>query len=71
MSSLPNFLLSPVVNHCSMHALPYTGVMFLIGTLMGIGVELHTTTDNHLHESTKQWISINGEVLFLGTFSVL
>ena len=56
---------------CSAHVLPYTGVMFLIGTLIGIGVELHKGTTNQLNESVRQWVSINAEVLLLSMSFVI
>jgi len=46
------------------HALPYTAIMFLLGTLMGIGVELLDGT-NHVSESIRLWIPIDSEVLLL------
>ena len=39
--------------------------MFLIGTLIGIGVET-SNTQNELNESVRQWGQINGELLLLG-----
>ena len=45
-------------------ALPYTAVMFLLGTLMGIGAELLDRTD-HISESILMWLPIDSEVLLL------
>ena len=40
--------------------------MFLIGTLIGIGVQLRTgETNNQLNESVRLWVGINAEVLLL------
>lgn len=46
-------------------ALPYTAVMFLLGTLMGIGAELVSNTKDHISESIRLWIPIDSEVLLL------
>jgi NhaP-type Na+/H+ or K+/H+ antiporter len=47
-----------------LRALPYTAVMFLIGTLMGIA---SAWSDNvsHLSETLTRWVSINSELLLL------
>ncbi|KAL3944882.1 MAG: hypothetical protein SGBAC_001026 [Bacillariaceae sp.] len=45
-------------------ALPYTAVMFLLGTIMGVAVELGNFTD-HLDQGIRLWIGINSEVLLL------
>lgn len=45
-------------------ALPYTAVMFLIGTLMGI-TSILSGHYSHIAESTSLWVSINWEVLLL------
>jgi NhaP-type Na+/H+ or K+/H+ antiporter len=45
-------------------ALPYTAVMFLLGTLMGITVELGDFHD-HIGDSIRLWTGINSEVLLL------
>ena len=47
-----------------LRALPYTAVMFLIGTLMGISTAL---SDNfsHISETIRLWLGINYEVLLL------
>ncbi|KAL3935316.1 MAG: hypothetical protein SGBAC_009144 [Bacillariaceae sp.] len=45
-------------------ALPYTAVMFLIGTIMGIATEFCGFTD-HAGQSIRLWIGINSEVLLL------
>ena len=47
-----------------LQALPYTAVMFLIGTIMGIAAAL-LKTDNQLHESIELWVAIDSEVLLL------
>lgn len=47
-----------------LQALPYTAVMFLIGTLMGIGAAL-SHDDNQLSESIQLWVEIDSEVLLL------
>jgi NhaP-type Na+/H+ or K+/H+ antiporter len=45
-------------------SLPYTGVLFLIGTIMGIGEEaLNNST--HLNDTLSLWVGINSEVLLL------
>ena len=46
------------------HMLPYTAVMFLIGTLMGIGLKLANLTDQ-LTESLEVWHQIDGELLLV------
>lgn len=46
------------------HALPYTAVMFLVGTMMGIAVEL-TSAEDHVALSIQLWRNINSEVLLL------
>jgi len=47
-------------------ALPYTAVMFLIGTFMGIGILLRgDAAADLLSQSALQWVKINGEVLLL------
>lgn len=49
-----------------MHALPYTAVMFLMGTIIGLGVESRLgLTDNNIHVTSELWSNINGEVLLL------
>jgi len=53
------FLLS---RYCS--ALPYTAVMFLLGTVMGVGVVVVGGQD-HVSESLYLWINIDSEVLLL------
>ncbi|CAJ1969546.1 unnamed protein product [Cylindrotheca closterium] len=45
-------------------ALPYTAVMFLLGTIMGIVVEIGDFKD-HIDQGIRLWIGINGEVLLL------
>jgi NhaP-type Na+/H+ or K+/H+ antiporter len=45
-------------------ALPYTGVLFLIGTIMGIGEEA-LNKSNHLNDTISLWVGINSEVLLL------
>ncbi len=45
-------------------ALPYTAVMFLVGTLMGITSSLSGHI-SHLSETVDMWVSINSEVLLL------
>jgi NhaP-type Na+/H+ or K+/H+ antiporter len=47
------------------HALPYTAVMFILGTIMGIGAELIDNTKDHINESIRLWIPIDSEVLLL------
>ena len=44
--------------------LPFTAIMFLIGTFMGVGAE-RLSNENHLTESISQWGKINSEVLLL------
>jgi len=65
----PSFCLTIgiVVYYCLsryLQALPYTAVMFLIGTFMGIGAAL-IETDHQLHESLQLWVQIDSEVLLL------
>lgn len=45
-------------------SLPYTAVMFLLGTLMGITAELGNFHD-HIGESIRMWTGIDHEVLLL------
>lgn len=45
-------------------ALPYTAMLFLLGTVMGIGSSYSNVTDQ-LTQSILQWDSINSEVLLL------
>ena len=47
------------------HALPFTAVMFLIGTLMGIAVTVRGYAANELATSIVQWTNIDGHVLLL------
>lgn len=47
-----------------LQALPYTAVMFLVGTCMGIGASLRQD-DNQLSESITMWSHIDSEVLLL------
>jgi NhaP-type Na+/H+ and K+/H+ antiporter len=55
-----------MISFSSAHALPYTAVMFLIGTSMGIGAELvSNNSDNFLKQSIELWIDINSQVLLL------
>jgi NhaP-type Na+/H+ or K+/H+ antiporter len=49
----------------SFKALPYTAVMFLLGTIMGIWVELADDSTDHITESLRLWIPIDSEVLLL------
>mgnify|MGYP003406563667 CR=1 FL=1 len=39
--------------------------MFLSGTIIGIGSELNTGADNHVHQTIQQWGNIDSEVLLL------
>lgn len=49
-----------------LHALPYTAVMFLLGTTIGLGVSLRVgQTENSIHITAELWQSINSEVLLL------
>lgn len=48
-----------------LHLFPYTAVMFIIGTVMGIGAEVLDNTDDHINESLRLWIPIDSEVLLL------
>lgn len=43
---------------------PFTAIMFLLGTFMGVGA-VRLMNDNHLKESIFQWGYINSEVLLL------
>ena len=45
-------------------ALPYTAVMFFIGTLMGVGAELAESSD-HINQTIRTWVPIDSEVLLL------
>lgn len=45
-------------------ALPYTAVMFLLGTIMGVAVEIGDHT-NHIDQGIRLWLNINSEVLLL------
>jgi NhaP-type Na+/H+ or K+/H+ antiporter len=45
-------------------ALPYTGVLFLMGTIMGIGAEA-LNNSNQMNDTITQWVGINSEVLLL------
>jgi NhaP-type Na+/H+ or K+/H+ antiporter len=47
-----------------LHFFPYTAVMFILGTLIGVGVSLGSH-ETHVSESVKAWQNINGEVLLL------
>ena len=44
---------------------PYTAIMFLIGTFMGIAVNREGDRHDQLSESTRLWEDINSEVLLL------
>lgn len=44
--------------------LPYTAIMFILGTIMGIGAA-HSGGEDQLTESIQQWTSIDSEVLLL------
>lgn len=48
-------------------SLPYTGIMFIIGTIMGVVTVARgdDTPSNDLKESLRTWMSIDGEVLLL------
>ena len=46
------------------HKLPYTAVLFLIGTFMGMGVA-RTVSYDQLTKSTLMWENINGELLLV------
>lgn len=46
-------------------ALPYTAVMFLLGTIMGISAELIQYSEDHITESIRLWIPIDSEVVLL------
>jgi len=43
-------------------AIPYTGAMFLLGTIIGVGVE-RAGNENVLSESIRLWLQIDSEVL--------
>lgn len=45
--------------------MPYTAIMFLIGALMGIGVELVDEATDHVSLSTRMWANIDSELLLL------
>lgn len=45
------------------HAIPYTCVLFVTGTLMGVGA-VRTGNSDQLTESISLWTNINAEVLF-------
>jgi NhaP-type Na+/H+ or K+/H+ antiporter len=45
------------------HAVPYTCVLFVTGTLMGVGA-VRTGNSDQLTESVTLWTNINAEVLF-------
>lgn len=47
-----------------LHFLPYTAVLFLVGTIMGVGAEQSGFHDQ-LTESIEIWTRINHEVIFL------
>ena len=47
------------------HHLPFTAVMFLIGTLMGVAVTVRGYAANELATSIVQWTNIDGHVLLL------
>ena len=50
----------------SLHALPYTAVMFLIGTSIGVTiVALDFEPDDHAAVSSQMWAAIDSEVLLL------
>ena len=44
--------------------LPYTAIMFILGTAMGAGAAASAAT-NHIHYSVLEWQNINSEVLLL------
>jgi hypothetical protein len=46
------------------HFLPYTAVMFIFGTLIGIAVAVNYK-DTHIHQTVVEWQDINSEVLLL------
>lgn len=46
------------------HMLPYTAVMFCLGTCMGVGFA-RLDGSSQLHESLAVWQSIDGELLLL------
>lgn len=48
----------------TIHALPYTAIMFLVGTFMGVEAD-RTGSHDQLTESINLWIQINGEVVLL------
>jgi NhaP-type Na+/H+ or K+/H+ antiporter len=47
-----------------LHYLPYTAVMFILGTFIGLGVSLGDK-DSHVHRTVVEWQNINSEVLLL------
>ncbi|KAG7342271.1 cyclic nucleotide-binding protein [Nitzschia inconspicua] len=47
-----------------LHFLPYTAIMFILGTLIGLGVSLGVR-DSHIHRTVVDWQNINSEVLLL------
>ena len=47
------------------HFLPFTAVVFLIGTLMGVSVTARGYAANELAVSIVQWANIDGHVLLL------
>jgi NhaP-type Na+/H+ or K+/H+ antiporter len=48
------------------HALPYTAVLFLLGTIIGLGVASRVgMTTNDIHVTAELWNNINSEVLLL------
>jgi NhaP-type Na+/H+ or K+/H+ antiporter len=46
------------------HALPYTGVMFITGAIMGY-ITTQSQDDNAIMTSTRMWLGINGEIIIL------
>jgi NhaP-type Na+/H+ or K+/H+ antiporter len=50
------------------HALPFTAIMFVIGTFLGVALVENTEADgdtNKLQQSVTQWATIDGELLLL------
>jgi Sodium/hydrogen exchanger family len=49
-----------------LHALPHTAVLFLMGTMIGLGVASRQgETQNHIHITAELWDKIDSEVLLL------
>jgi len=54
-----------ILTRSFLHVLPYTAVMFALGTIMGAIITFRSGANDQLSDSTRMWENINSELLLL------